>query len=163
MRPRHVVISLLTVSVLTVAGVAVGAGRDSSLERDRVIRLLDVAGQVRYLDLGQPAQGDFDPSPGDAFFFANQLWRADGSERIGRFVSTCVAMIGTEFKCSGTLMLPNGTVELGATVDFAAGDPIRSAVLGGTQRFRNVGGDLTITPTATEGTSKIVLQLIAID
>jgi hypothetical protein len=138
------------------------AGSRDGITRDKVLRFLDVRGSVEYLDLGEPAQGDFDPTPGDTFFFNNTLRNAADTEDVGRFVSKCVALFGSDFKCSGTLLLQQGTIELAATPDFAAAPPIKSAVIGGTRRFRNVAGQATITPTEIEGTSRLVVELIAI-
>lgn len=152
------VISSLAVAL---AGIAV-AGSRAGIERDVKLRFLDVRGQVEFLDLDPQAESEFDPSPGDTFFFANTLRDAADTRDVGRFLSKCVALFGTEFKCSGTLLLPEGTIELAATPDFASGDPIKGAVIGGTRRYLNVGGQFTITATGTEGVSELVVKLIAI-
>lgn len=159
MRLRTMVTAVGAIVLVMVAGVATsGAG----IKKDTVLRFLDVRGDVHYLDVGAPAQSDFDPSPGDTFFFGNTLKNAVGTRDVGRFVSTCVALFGSEFKCTGTLLLERGTIELAATVDFASDQPIRAAVIGGTRRFANVGGRATITPSGTEGTSSLVVELVAI-
>jgi hypothetical protein len=161
MRRFYVSIAATSIVALVISGIAIASSGDG-IRRDVVLRFLDVSGDVEYLDLGEPAQGEFDPSPGDTFFFNNTLRNAANTRTVGRFPSKCVALFGTEFKCSGTLLLGEGTIELSATVDFAAEDPIRSAVTGGTRGFRNVGGDATITPTEVEGTSELVVKLVAI-
>jgi hypothetical protein len=154
-------VAAASVVVLVIGGIAVASSREG-IRRDTVLRLLDVSGESEYLDLGEPAQGDFDPSPGDTFFFNNTLRNAGDTRTVGRFPSKCVALFGTEFKCSGTLFLERGTIELAATPDFASADPIRAAVIGGTGAYRNVGGQATITPTDVEGTSRLVVELEAI-
>jgi hypothetical protein len=152
----------ISVLALAVGGVSLAERSRGGIVEDEVRRFVDVRVQVRYLDLGRRAQGDFDPSPGDTFFFRNRLRNSADTETIGWFVSKCTALIGTRFKCSGTLLLPRGTVELAGTPDFAAGGPIVSAVVGGTGRFRNVGGQAKITATETPGTSRLVVRLKAI-
>jgi hypothetical protein len=161
MRRWYVAIAATTLVALVIGGIAVASSRDG-IRRNVILRFVEVADDVEYLDLGEPAQGEFDPSPGDTFFFNNTLRNTANTRTVGRFTSKCVALFGTEFKCSGTLLFGKGTIELAATVDFAAEDPIRAAVTGGTRGFRNVGGDVTITPTEVEGTSNLVVRLVAI-
>jgi hypothetical protein len=154
-------VAAILAGVLVIGGIALASSRDG-IRQDTVLRFLDVSGQSKYLDLGRRARSDFDPSPGDTFFFNNTLRNRADTRTLGRFTSKCVALFGTEFKCAGTLLLRDGTIELAATVDFASADPIRAAVAGGTRGFRNVGGNATITPTGEEGTSNLLVELVAI-
>ena len=158
MRRWMVLVAGVVALGLIAGGVSV-AGSDYERGRGRVLRFLDVSGEVEYLDLGPPAEGDFDPSPGDTFFFSNTLRNLADTKTKGRFVSKCTALIGTEFRCLGTLMLEQGNIELATTVDFAAEEPLVAAVTGGTGKYRGVGGEATITPTETEGVSKLVVKL----
>jgi hypothetical protein len=75
----------------------------------------------------------------------------------------CTQVAGANFKCAGTLKLDAGTIELTATPNFATDELITGSVVGGSGTYRNVGGQATITPTQTEGTSRLVVQLIAFD
>jgi len=156
------VITLTLVAVLA-GGVSLANALGNRLERERVLRFIDVRQQVDYLDVGRPAEGDFDPSPGDTFFFSNALRHPNTHDRAGSFLSRCTALIGTEFHCAGTLRLPRGTVELAATVDFAEGGTIVSSVVGGTRHFLNTGGQARIVPTSTSGRSRLIVRLIPID
>jgi hypothetical protein len=123
------------------------------------LRFLDVRETVEFLDVPPAATSDFDPTPGDTFFFSNRLRNEADTKDRGRFVAKCVAMIGTEFKCAGTLMLLRGTIELASTVDFASSDPIVASVVGGTGRFVGAGGSAVFTSTGMAGTSELVVVL----
>jgi hypothetical protein len=148
-------------ALAVVAGsIAVAGSSDRALRRTKTLRLLDVQGGFEYLDLGEPAQSDFDPSPGDVMFFRNTLRDRGDSRDVGRFISRCTSVGDAEFHCQGTLLLGAGKIELATTADFASSDPIVAAVVGGTARFKNVTGQATITSTETEGRSRLVVELI---
>ncbi|HXF35694.1 MAG TPA: hypothetical protein VNO17_00765 [Actinomycetota bacterium] len=147
------------VLVVAVAVVAVGSTLAGAQDAE-VLRFLDVRGEVHYLDEDPLSTSEFDPSPGDAFTFDNTLRNLADTRDVGRFVSRCWALFGTEFKCAGTLLLRRGTIELAASVDFAA-PPFVASVVGGTGRYLGAAGQATITPTETEGTSRLVVRLVA--
>lgn len=154
------VIPFVALVVVTALALQVPSFASSSRTPGRwVLRFLDVREQVEFLDVAPAATSEFDPSPGDTFFFSSVLRNAAGASDVGRFESKCTALIGTVFKCAGTLLLTRGTIELAATVDFAVGDPIVAAVTGGTGRFFSVGGEAVITATDVDGTSTLVAQL----
>lgn len=153
------IIPFVALVVVTALALQVPSFASSSRTPGQVLRFLDVQEQVEFLDVEPEATSEFDPSPGDTFFFSSLLRNAAGTRDVGRFESKCTALIGTVFKCAGTLLLSRGSIELAATVDFAVGDPIVSAVTGGTGRFIAVGGETVITATDVEGTSTLVVQL----
>jgi hypothetical protein len=163
MKRQHAIVLGLATGSLVVGGPATAAViGTASLDHARTLSVLDVRQASSYLDLGKKAQGNFDPSPGDTYFFRSQLRNVAGTNVVGRFVSSCTALLGTEFHCAGTIMISGGTLELATTVYFASSAPIHSAITGGTGRYRNVGGDVTITATSTAGTSKLVARLLPI-
>lgn len=146
-------------SIVAAVALAVLAATQVPSSAGPTLRFLDVRQQVEYVDLDPAATGDFDPSPGDTFVFSNLLRNAHDTRDVGRFVAKCVALIGTEFKCAGTLMLPRGTIELASAVDFASSDPIVASVVGGTGRYEGAGGTAVFTSTETAGTSRLVVSL----
>jgi hypothetical protein len=159
MRNRLLVLAVVFAAAVAAGGTALATASAPRIRHDMVLRFLDVQEEVQFLDV-EPKGDGF--SVGDTFFFNNSLRDLEGNKTLGRFVSKCVALIGTEFKCSGTLMLDRGTIEMVATPDFASESPIVPTVIGGTGRYRNVGGQATITPTEKEGESKLVVELLAL-
>lgn len=159
MRHRLLVLLVVFAAGAVAGGTALATGNAPKIPHDMTLRFLDVREEVQFLDVDPQGNGF---SVGDTFFFNNSLKDPEGNRTLGRFVSKCVALIGTEFKCSGTLMLDRGTIEMVATPDFASEGPIVPAVIGGTGRYRNVGGQATITPTEKEGESNLVVELLAL-
>lgn len=117
------------------------------------LRFLDIRGPVSTLDLG-PSGG----SVGDTLFFDNQLWNRSATARLGRFISRCTTVTATEHHCQGSLLLPEGSLEVATTTDFSA--PIVAAVIGGTEAYEGATGEARISPTEAEGTSKLVVHLV---
>lgn len=154
--------ALVTGLVATSAAMSMADPSEGGRRRATTLRFLDVRQQTEFLDLGEPAEGDFDPSSGDTFFFESDLRNEADTKLLGSFVSRCTAVIGTQFHCVGTLSLDGGNVELATTTDFASSQPIIAAVVGGTRGYDNVGGQAKIISTETEGTSKLVLRLVTL-
>ena len=163
MKRLFVVGACLTIAILAIGSVSLASSASGRMVGEERLQFLDVRNQVEFLDLGRQARSEFDPSPGDTFFFSNTLRNLGDTKTLGRFVSKCTALIGTEFKCAGTLLLRRGTVELATTADFASDAPIVAAVVGGTGRYDDVGGEATITPTGVEGRSRLTLELEELD
>lgn len=143
----------------TLAGAATEAGADHG--HSEVLHFLDVRQQTDFLDTGRLGG---EPSPGDTYFFASTLHSVDHGDAAsrqpaGRFASLCTALFASEVKCSGSLLLQDGTVEIAGTPDFAADAPIVAAVTGGTGRYSGADGTATITATDVEGTSTLVVEL----
>jgi hypothetical protein len=96
--------------------------------------------------------------------FNNLLRHVDTSDAItrqvlGRFPSTCTPLEDTVYRCAGTLLLRDGTIEVTGTPDFAV-SPIDMVVTGGTGRYATVTGSARLTPTDAPGTSVLDLSLI---
>lgn len=159
---RKILIGVLVTGLVATSAAMSMADPSAGRRAETTLRFLDVRQQTKFLDLGAPAQGDFDPSPGDTFFFESDLRNPADTKSRGSFVSRCTAVIGTQFHCVGTLMLDGGNVELATTTDFASSEPITAAVVGGTRAYDNVGGQAKIISTDTEGTSKLVLNLVSL-
>ena len=145
--------------VAAIAALAVLVAMQVPSSAGPTLRFLDVRQEVHYVDLDPAATGDFDPSPGDTFVFSNLLRNAGDTRDVGRFVAKCSALIGTEFKCAGTLLLRRGTIELASAVDFASSHPIVASVVGGTGRYEGSGGTAVFTSTDIVGTSTLVVSL----
>lgn len=119
-----------------------------------VLRFLDVQGTTADLDVGDPGS-----SPGDTLFFDNTLRDRRDTQTLGRFVSRCTQVTGTDFHCQGSLLLEGATIELATTTDFDDPGGIVAAVVGGTGRYQGASGEARISPTATAGTSQLVVHL----
>jgi len=111
-RGRHVFVTVAAAMTLAVVAgsMAVAVSGDGGIRKAKTLRFLDVQGGFEYLDLGEPAQSDFDPSPGDVMFFRNYLQDRSDTEKVGRFVSRCTSVGEAEFHCQGTLLLRAGQI-----------------------------------------------------
>jgi hypothetical protein len=120
-----------------------------------VLRFKDVEGDTTALDVGEVGA-----SPGDTLFFDNLLRDSSGRESVGRFVSRCTQVTASAHHCQGTLLLGGSQLDLATTTKF--GDPagIIASVVGGTGQYAGAGGEARITPTATSGTSRLVVRLL---
>lgn len=149
-----------TATALLLVGTLAGASQEGR-DRTEVLRFLDVRQNSEFLDTGQVGG---DPTAGDTYFFDSALRNVDHGDaasrgRMGRFVSLCTVLFGSQVKCSGSLLLRGGTIEISGAPDLAADAPIVAAVTGGTGRYAGVGGTATITATEVEGTSTLVVEL----
>lgn len=116
------------------------------------IHLRDVRNEVHTVDLDPEG-----PSRGDTMFFDNTLWDASGATVVGRFVGRCVQLTDAMHHCEGSLLFAQASLELSAVT--ALGGDIVAAVTGGTGDHSGAGGQVLIAPTATEGTSKLAVDL----
>lgn len=116
------------------------------------LRLTEEQNAAQHLDLGEPGA-----SPGDTLFFDNTLLDESSAEVVGRFVSRCVQMTDAMHHCQGSLLFPDGSIELSTTT--ALGGDIFAAVAGGTGRHAGVTGQARITPTGEAGVNSIVVDL----
>jgi len=133
----------------------------ASRPRTEILNFLDVRSDATFLDLGRRGGA---PSPGDTWFFTSRLSNPHVDDPItrrplGSFLSTCTNHHANVYRCLGTLLLADGAIELSGSVDFAGAGPLVPAVTGGTGRYSGVGGAATITPTGTEGVSRLVVRL----
>ena len=167
---RHLALAGAAVMVVAAMGctamastspTADSAPSSEATKRTSELRFLDQRTETEFLDLDR--QGG-DPSPGDAYYFGSTLRYTydhrlvDGADA-GRFLSTCVFVAGAQVKCSGALLLSRGTIEIAGTPDLSSADPITAAVVGGTGKYLDVSGEVTITPTTDENVSLLVARL----
>ncbi len=128
------------VAIAIVLVALVGAPQLSAADKgsDRqTLRFLEVPDKADFVDVGTP--GD---SPGDMFLFDNELQNPRTGTSLGRFVGHCTQLF-VNARCEATMQLAPGTIELAATLDFASGQPLEAAVLGGTGRYRDAAGQTT--------------------
>jgi hypothetical protein len=135
-------VAVILVVGLIGAGIAVASSSDGIVEH-----------QVRSFALVRFQEHDLDvrptgDSPGDTFFFQNQLRNLDLTKQLGRFNSSCVLEnVDTRMnRCTGTVFLEDGTVELATRVKFTDTlKSVRIAVIGGTRAYDNVVGQALLT------------------
>jgi hypothetical protein len=137
----------------TVSGALVRVAPHGATSRTSTLRFRDIRGPVSTLDVGPSGA-----SVGDTLFFDNKLWNPSATTLLGRFVSRCTTVTATEYHCQGSLLLSEGSLEVATTTDFSA--PIVAAVIGGTGAHEGATGEARISPTRTEGTSKLVVHLV---
>ena len=154
---RHTLVALAAVSLLAAGLGGWTSATAGNNDHEEVLRFLDVEDVFTYVDNGPPGEG-----PGDVLLFSNQLKRPNGAPA-GRFLSTCMNIAAADYKCAGSLRLTQGTIEVAANPDFSSPDPIKAAVVGGTGRYADVGGEMTITPTSRDGVSRLLVKLVHID
>jgi hypothetical protein len=92
--------------------------------------------------------GSHRDSPGDLLIYAFELWNASETQRAGdaHAVCTMVRVSGTELTahCSATARLGGGTIESSGLLK-QPGTTTRLAVTGGTGRYDEADGQLTLT------------------
>ena len=140
---------LLAFGLLAVSAVAVGdltaAGRATAAPQELV--LTEHATSDAVTDTG--ASGD---SAGDVLTFANEVFDAADSNRVGTDQGMCMRTVpGTAWECFWTLSLPTGQITVEGPF-YDAGDSVL-AITGGTGEFANAQGDMLLSPIGTEGTA----------
>jgi allene oxide cyclase len=134
-RPILAGVAVLAVVACAVAAVAVAASRPQ-LTGPRTINVVEHPINEHVVDLG--AGGD---SAGDLLAFANPVFNAANTTRVGRDQGSCIRVIkGRSWQCSWTTFLPNGSI----TVEGPFFDTADSnlAITGGTGMFRNARGQM---------------------
>lgn len=150
------------IAVLLIGGVAFATASSKDARKETVLKLLDVSDKFEFVDVGEPASGEGDFSPGDMLMFDNIVRNKSNTESLGRFLSICTMSASPgAARCSGTVTLEKGTIELSTTVDFADADRIVAAVTGGTRAFKSAHGQAIlgeqVSDTAREFTIKLRL------
>lgn len=129
-----VAIAIVLVALIGAPQLSAADNRGSDQE---TLRFLEVPDQADFVDLG--AAGD---SAGDQFLFDNDLRDPRTGTSLGRFAGHCTQLF-VNSRCEATLQLARGTIEIAGTLDFAGGQPLNAAVLGGTGRYRDAAGQTT--------------------
>lgn len=122
---------------------AAGGGDDGDDDGGDVIRLVSTNASETNLDLGETGEG-----AGDRFLFAADLLK--GGEKVGDEGGECaivqiVERVAATAHCIATLSLPGGQITLQGLVAFTdESEPFTVAVTGGTGRYREADGEMTI-------------------
>jgi allene oxide cyclase len=121
-------------------------------EGTHVLTVVEIEnGDGTYVDVGESGE-----SAGDYFLFEGRLMSADGTTQVGRDSGRC--MIGARtYTCDATASIFNKGKIVVSGAFFRESDT-KLAVTGGTGRFKDVGGQLTVTDTA-DGNSLLIFEL----
>lgn len=135
--------ALLVVAVVN-ASAGHGKGRDSSRGGTLVV--------VERATTDAVTNGEAADAAGNILTFANEVFDAANTRKIGRDQGSCVrTVVGTAWECALTTFLPAGQI----TVEGPFYDNGNSvlAVIGGTGAYRNVRGEMELkyrNPAGTE-------------
>jgi hypothetical protein len=123
------------------------------------LKLQDVSDKFEFVDVGRPASGEGDFSPGDMLIFENILRNEAGTKDVGRFISNCTMSVPPMALCRGTLWLEDGKIEISTAVDFSDADTIHSAINGGTQRYDTARGQVVLGRQISPGVRALMVVL----
>jgi hypothetical protein len=142
------ILAVLALAVVIVPGASTSSAvRSADDDGVLVIRVTESPVQDANLDLGDP--GD---SLGDQFIFSNDLLRAGEKVGVDGGVCTVVGlepMVAATVQCVATARLPRGQITVQGLVRFTDGpSTFKLAITGGTGRFREADGVLTVAETS---------------
>jgi len=123
------------------------------------LKLQDVSDKFEFVDVGRPASGEGDFSPGDMLIFENILRNEAGTKDVGRFIANCTMSVPPMALCRGTLWLDKGKIDISTAVDFSDAETIHSAITGGTQRYDTVRGQVVFGRQISEGVRELTVVL----
>jgi hypothetical protein len=125
----------------------------ASAKRDdtKVLTVLEVVDLEEFVDVGEPGEG-----PGDVFLFENDLMNPAGTRIVGRDSGHCVIGIET-FTCDATALI-FGKGEIVVSSPTFNDNDIKFAITGGTGKFREAGGQLTVADAGNRNTL-LIFQL----
>jgi allene oxide cyclase len=138
------VFAVAVTAALLAAVTAVGSG--SKAHQGKAFTVIEHATTDATTDTG--ASGD---SAGDVLTFANEVFDAKDSKKVGTDQGSCIRIVaGESYECSWTTFLPGGRI----TVEGPFYDKKDStlAITGGTGRYRNARGMMDL--QSREGGSK---------
>ncbi len=143
--------ALMLAAILVLGGVAQATDGMGGGERSKTLRLLDVSDRFEFVDVGA-AGSPGNPGPGDSFIFNNLVRNRADTKSLGTWISVCT-MTATPgvARCSGTVGLDDGDIEVATTVDFADAEVIVAAVTGGTRDYVGVGGHMILGDETSAG------------
>jgi hypothetical protein len=121
--------------------VGASASSTDSHRRERNLRLVVTNGY--FVDNDPSGQ-----SGGDLFGSTAQL--RHGGRRVGKASDACTLVPPVGGQCQVTLILSRGHIQLAGNVGLQGGK-YRVAIVGGTNKFRGVRGDVTIQPVDDQG------------
>jgi hypothetical protein len=128
----------------------------SALKQPGVIRITDREISFRVLDLGPEGR-----SPGDVEITRRLLFNRRITPRpLGHADLVCTYTFGNTRQCTGTYELPAGKLVVSGPMTFR--QFFQLAVVGGTGKYDNVGGTLTVTSLGRKPRRDIVLFRLTI-
>jgi hypothetical protein len=138
MPKRGVLLPLLLALLAALAGSAA-----ASAATPRTISFLEV--EQTQFDRFVDANHNQRPDPGDMFMSTSYLYRWHGSTpgaRLGRAEILCILATQNNAHCTGTFLLPNGTVTGSSYVTFS-NNRVTVPILGGTGAYAGARGVFT--------------------
>ena len=143
--------ALMLATILVLGGVAQATDGMGGGERSKTLRLLDVSDRFEFVDVGV-AGSPGNPGPGDSFIFNNLVRNRADTKSLGTWISVCT-MTATPgvARCSGTVGLDDGDIEVATTVDFADAEVIVATVTGGTRDYVGAGGHMILGDETSAG------------
>jgi hypothetical protein len=165
-RRRMVLATTLVLAVgLVIGGVSIAANRGDGhgIQKQIVLRFLDVEDKFEFIDLGEPAKGEEDLGPGDMFVAEDILRNRADTKTLGTLAAKCTNLVTPGLvHCEATAILSSGTIEFAGTIDFAEEPtgPLFVAVTGGTERFENVVGEAKLGDEVRPGATVFTVELI---
>ena len=82
-------------------------------------------------------------APGDRLLWTAELF--DGGTHVGSASRVCTAVDDRDLFCTATAVLPQGQVQLQAVLDHTSDDLARFSVVGGSDCYRYVQGQVVVT------------------
>ena len=125
---RSVVLGLLAcLALLVVGGVSFAAlkGDGDGIVKKQKLSFVDVTAEEAFFDAEPVSTGEDDVSPGDTFFFHDELWNHARTKQLGTLDGKCTFLVGFNAHCVATVFLRKGTVELAGGLDFGEEEAIR--------------------------------------
>jgi hypothetical protein len=138
-------------AVSAVALFAIRAPASDALAGPGIIRITDRVVAFSKVDVGRPGM-----STGDLEITRSRLFnKGITAKALGTAVIVCTVTGGTARSCTGTYALPAGKIMVGGTIQFR--QFFQLAVVGGTDRYNNVRGTLTVTSLGGKPRQNVVL------
>jgi len=140
MRQRIAAIAALAAAASAVPAVGAWAKASPSQHRQpgRTITVIEHASTDATTDSGAP--GD---SAGDILTFANELFDATDTRKVGTNQGYCMRVVpGTSYECTWTAFLPGGQIVVSGPFYDAKSSTL--AITGGTGRYRNARGTMDL-------------------
>ena len=138
----------LSVSVIVALTASVGTiFASASAVHAEDLTLVERATTDAVLDTG--AKGD---SPGDILTFGNEVYDADDKNKVGSNNGWCIRTVaGKAWECFWTVFLQDGQITVAGP--FMDGKDSVLAVTGGTGKYQNARGEMTLHARDAQGTA----------
>jgi hypothetical protein len=138
-------------AILVLGGVAQATDGSGGRARSKTLKLLDVSDRFAFVDVGSAGSPE-NPGPGDSFVFNNLVRNRSDTKTLGTWISICTMTAAPGVaRCSGTVGLDKGDIEVATTVDFADAEVIVASVTGGTRAYEGAGGRMILGDETSAG------------